>query len=235
MLLVLALGVLAALSLSDTQAQTQNSTATNITFYAGELYDANGTLQHGAFGVIMTNLTSPGPTLNFTAGQTVNLTLVNVGKVGHGWALTDQPQTNATVLFNATIANATTPLAPNATGSVNFTIANAGTYYYICPVPGHVALGMWGMVNVTAAINASVSPTPTTSTSASPSPTSTSSASPTSTVTTSPTHTATATPSKSPTPSPTIPELSAIVLIGIMAAAVATALIGKKRLNIPVA
>jgi uncharacterized cupredoxin-like copper-binding protein len=234
MLLVLALGALAELSLWDTQAQTQTTT-TNVTLYAGELYDANGTLQHGAFGTVMDNLTSPGPTLNFTAGQTVNLTLVNVGKVGHGWALTDQPQTNATVLFNATIANATTPLAPNASGSVNFTIGNAGTYYYICPVPGHVALGMWGIVNVTAATNVSVSPTPSTSASASPSPSSSSSASPTSTETATPTSTATATPSKSPTPSPTIPELSAIALIGIMAAAVATALIAKKRLNIPVA
>ncbi|HLN46448.1 MAG TPA: plastocyanin/azurin family copper-binding protein [Candidatus Sulfotelmatobacter sp.] len=148
-LLIASIVAVALLTFSNSiyvsKAQTTNVQAT---LYAGELYSANGTLVHGAFGLTSTNLSSPGPTLYFTAGTVVNLTLVNVGKVGHGWALTDSPQTNATRLFNAIIGSGIAPVAANKSESVTFTVGSAGTYYYICPVPGHVALGMWGTVIV---------------------------------------------------------------------------------------
>ena len=98
------------------------------------------------FGNSSTSVTSPGPTLTFKVGDVVNMTLINIGKMPHDWALVNANQTSASVLFNARIASSTVPLEPNQTGSVIFTVTKSGNFYYICQVPGHVQLGMWGSV-----------------------------------------------------------------------------------------
>lgn len=196
---------IAVLCISSTEAQAQ----TQITIYAKEY----------AFGLSADSTTSPGPTLTLTSGDTVTVTLTNVGTMAHGWALTDQPQTGANKLFSASINQ----ISAGTSDSVTFTVGSPGTYYYICPVPGHVSLGMWGMVQVVNG-GASGSPAPT----ASASPSSTPSANPSATVSPS----STVTPSRSPSPSPTIPELSILALIGIMAAALATLVISRKRFRI---
>ncbi len=118
----------------------------NILLYEGEISSS----LYG-FGTSPTNLTSPGPTLRFTTSDVVNITVVNVGQMPHAFAITDLPQTGATVLFNAEIGSASNPLQPGQSGSVIFTPNNAGsTFYYICPIPGHVAAGMYGSVIITA-------------------------------------------------------------------------------------
>ena len=115
----------------------------NITIYAKEL-------QNGKFGwgFSSDNITSPGPILTFKVGDVVNATVFNVGKLPHAWRITDSNATNANVLFNAEVASGSSPLTPGASGSTIFTVNKAGNYYYICPVPGHVQLGMWGKIIV---------------------------------------------------------------------------------------
>ncbi|HEX9845145.1 MAG TPA: plastocyanin/azurin family copper-binding protein, partial [Candidatus Nitrosotenuis sp.] len=42
------------------------------------------------------------------------------------------------------IKSANNPMKPGESGEVTFTAGAPGTYYYICTVPGHSALGMKG-------------------------------------------------------------------------------------------
>ena len=58
------------------------------------------------FGTSPTNLTSPGPTIGFSTSDTVNITVVNVGKLPHAFAITTTPNAGATVLFGAVIGSA---------------------------------------------------------------------------------------------------------------------------------
>ena len=116
-----------------------------ITLYAGEI--AAG--KYG-FGFSPNNLTSPGPTLRFKTTDIVNLTVVNAGQLPHAFACVNAPRTGATVLFGAAIASGSDPLPPGQSGSVEFNPNTVSSqYYYICPVPGHAELGMWGTVVVT--------------------------------------------------------------------------------------
>ncbi len=112
-----------------------------MTMYAKEI----STTVYG-FGISPTNVTSPGPTLTFKVGDVVNMTLINIGAMPHDWALVTVNQTSAPTLFNAQIASGTVPIQTNQTGNVIFKVTKAGDYYYICQVPGHVELGMWGQV-----------------------------------------------------------------------------------------
>ncbi len=116
----------------------------SFTIYAGEI----STSTYG-FGLSSGNLTSPGPTLSFKVNDVVKITYTNAGKIPHAFAITDAAKTGANVLFGATIASSSAPLSPGGSGTVIFTASTAGSYYYICPVPGHAELGMWGRVNVT--------------------------------------------------------------------------------------
>ena len=113
----------------------------SVTLYSGEISSS----LYG-FGNSSTSITSPGPTLTFKVGDVVNMTLINVGQMSHDWAIVTANQTSASVLFHAQIASGTFPLATNQTGSVIFTVTKSGNFYYICQVPGHVQLGMWGSV-----------------------------------------------------------------------------------------
>ena len=120
----------------------------NITLYEGEILVNNQT--RGAFGLTRNNLTSPGPTLNFTVGDSVNMTVINVGTMPHAWAMATQANASLPSLFNASIASGSNPLAVNASGSVTFNVTQAGNFSYFCLVPGHIALGMTGTVIVSA-------------------------------------------------------------------------------------
>ena len=117
----------------------------NVLLYEGEI---TGNLY--GFGTSPNNLTSPGPTLKFTTSDIVNVTVVNVGKMPHAFAITNAAKTGAKVLFNAEIGSASNPLQPGNQGTVIFSPNTAGSsFYYICPVPGHVESGMYGSVVVT--------------------------------------------------------------------------------------
>jgi uncharacterized cupredoxin-like copper-binding protein len=124
-----------------TNTPNSNKTPTvNIVLYEGEI----SATKYG-FGNSSTLLTSPGPTIKFNTTDVVNITVVNVGSMPHAFALTQTPKTGSTVLFNAEIG-ASSYLQPGKQGTVIFTPNNAGSFYYICPVPGHAELGMYGAV-----------------------------------------------------------------------------------------
>lgn len=130
----------------STQSQTTPPPpgTVSITIYGGEVSASN----YG-WGMTSSKLTSPGPTLNMTVGTTYKLTFNNVGQFPHAWVIKAANSVGATTMWNAAIASAGSPISPGQSGSVTFTPTQAGTYYYLCPVPGHDDLGMWGLVKVT--------------------------------------------------------------------------------------
>jgi uncharacterized cupredoxin-like copper-binding protein len=113
----------------------------SVTLYAGQV-----SLTVYGFGNSSNNITSPGPTLTFKVGDVVNMTVINVGTMPHNWALVTTNQTSAKVLFGAQIDSGSIPIETNQTGSVVFKVTESGNFNYICQVPGHVQLGMWGSV-----------------------------------------------------------------------------------------
>jgi FtsP/CotA-like multicopper oxidase with cupredoxin domain len=125
---------------------TSNRTPTvNIVLYEGEV-----SATRDGFGNTSSTLTSPGPTLRFNLTDVVNITVINVGKMPHAFAITSAPKTGSQVLFNAEIGSASNPLQPGKQGTVIFTPKNAGSsFFYICPVPGHAEVGMYGSVIIT--------------------------------------------------------------------------------------
>ena len=121
--------------------------ATQVTLYAGE----KSTSVYG-FGSSASSITSPGPTLTLTSGDTVTVTLHNAGTMPHNFAIVDSKSSTATVLWNSQIQSSSNPVSPGSSASVTFTVGNVGNYYYVCQVDAHVALGMWGNVVVQAAV-----------------------------------------------------------------------------------
>jgi uncharacterized cupredoxin-like copper-binding protein len=127
--------------MASTNSSDQKPTL-NIVLYEGEISDS----KYG-FGNSPNTLTSSGPTLRFLTSDIVNITVLNVGKMPHAFAITNTPRTGATVLFNAEIGSANNPLQPGQKGSVIFTPNNAGSSFcYICPISGHAEAGMYGSV-----------------------------------------------------------------------------------------
>jgi FtsP/CotA-like multicopper oxidase with cupredoxin domain len=115
-----------------------------ITLYVGEVSNN----QFG-FGPAGNNLTSPGPTLRFKITDVVSITVVNVGTEPHAFAITAFPASGSRVLFNSEIASPSDPLMPGQRRTTIFVPADAGSFYYICPISGHADLGMYGSVIIT--------------------------------------------------------------------------------------
>ncbi len=118
--------------------------ATAIMIYGGEVSASN----YG-FGLSASRLTSPGPTLNLTVGTTYRLTFTDVGQFPHALIFKASNSPTAATMWNAYVGTDSNPLTNGQSGSVTFTPDQAGTFYYLCPVPGHDDLGMWGLVKVT--------------------------------------------------------------------------------------
>ena len=143
-ILVLVLIIIASFYYYDiNQSKGVSAPNINVTLYAGEI---SATLY--GFGFSSSNLTSPGPTLTLKVGDVVEMTLHNVGKMPHSFEVNTQNNTNGQVLFNSEISPRTY-IQPNQIGSVVFKVTMAGDFYYICPVPGHAELGMWGPCKIT--------------------------------------------------------------------------------------
>ena len=74
-------------------------------------------------------------TINATPGQTINLTVKNVGSVQHTFVLKE--------------ANVSLTIDPGKTATQTFTApATAGTYQYECDIAGHKEAGMVGQLVV---------------------------------------------------------------------------------------
>jgi len=85
---------------------------------------------------------NPGFVVN--SGDEVTFTATNAGKGFHAFAIVASPDDFGNPLWDSDIAAAAAPLKPGESGSTTFTAGAPGTYYYICTVPGHAALGMQG-------------------------------------------------------------------------------------------
>jgi nitrite reductase (NO-forming) len=129
---------------SATVTPTPTPTA-NVTLdlYAGEV-----NASAFGFGNSSGTITSPGPSFNVSVGDVVTVNFHNVGMMYHAFAVVNSLGTGYAVLFNSAIGSASNPIAPNGTATVTFTCTQAGSFYYICTVPGHVQLGMWGNFTV---------------------------------------------------------------------------------------
>ena len=127
---------------SSSETPSPSGTATTMTIYSGE----SGGTTYG-FGLTSTSIQSnPGPTLTFKEGQTYTMTLTNAGQLPHGWEIVST-KTVGTPLFGAGIG-VTNYVASGQSASVTFTPNQSGNFFYVCTVPGHIALGMWGNVVV---------------------------------------------------------------------------------------
>lgn len=128
--------------LTASSSISNNTPTVNIVLYEGEISGS----QYG-FGYSPSTLTSPGPTLRFLTSDVVNITVINVGKMPHAFAVTSAPRTGAQVLFNAQIGSEANPLQPGQEGSVVFKPNLAGsTFNYICTISGHAEAGMYGSI-----------------------------------------------------------------------------------------
>ena len=123
-----------------------------VTLYEGDQVVSGGV--QGVIGFNQSSMTSPGPTLNFTVGDVVSVTVYNVGTTPHNWAivnvLSDTSELNDTaqVMFNAQVASGSDPILPGLSETDVFQVTQAGTFFYVCQVPGDVDSGMWGNVVV---------------------------------------------------------------------------------------
>ena len=88
-------------------------------------------------------------TASVPAGSEVTVTFNNTGALEHSWVLVANDADTATVTDAAAINSASTgTVAGGASDSLTFTAPAAGTYKYVCTVPGHAAGGMVGTLTV---------------------------------------------------------------------------------------
>ena len=93
---------------------------------------------------------SPGsdPEIDANVGDKIVFSVTNGGKSFHAFAITASTSGPGPAIDGTTIATADSPMKPGQSGTVSFIPASAGTYYYICAVPGHRELGMEGKIVV---------------------------------------------------------------------------------------
>ncbi len=93
---------------------------------------------------------SPGsdPQINASVGDKIVFSVTNGGKSFHAFAVTASTSGPGPAIPGTTIGTADSPMKPGQSGTVTFIPASAGTYYYICAVPGHRELGMEGKIVV---------------------------------------------------------------------------------------
>ena len=90
------------------------------------------------------------PTINAQVGDKIVFTVTNKGKSFHAFAVTDSTTGPGPAIDGTTVGTADNPMKPGKSGEATFVPSKAGTYYYICAVPGHRELGMEGKIIVTA-------------------------------------------------------------------------------------
>jgi rusticyanin len=90
------------------------------------------------------------PTIEIDRGANVTIHFLNIGAVPHSWVLlTAAPPYAAEPPAEVAFPGAETPDAMMGTPSdgsatTAFTSSSAGTYWYVCHVPGHAASAMFG-------------------------------------------------------------------------------------------
>jgi uncharacterized cupredoxin-like copper-binding protein len=77
----------------------------------------------------------------------VTFVITNSGAIPHTFKLCSKPAKSAAA--NACAGKGTPQINPGAKATLKVTIAKAGTYEYLCTIPGHAAGGMKGILKVT--------------------------------------------------------------------------------------
>jgi len=143
--IIFVIGLLSTLTATTTKAQTSG---TSITLYAGSVNSGSGTY---GYGLSASKITSPGPTLKLVEGTTYTITVNNVSNMQHSFEIVPSEAASTSPLFNAGI-DITSYIPAGGSGSVTFTPTQTGNFYYVCTVPTHISLGMWGNVVVSSTI-----------------------------------------------------------------------------------
>src|SRR5579885_2629003 len=105
------------------------------------------------------------PEIDASVGDKIVFHVTNKGKSFHAFGVTASTEGPGPVIDGTTVGTADNPLKPGKGGDASFIPSQAGTYYYICVVPGHRELGMEGKIIVApsagggAASGAEVKPT----------------------------------------------------------------------------
>jgi plastocyanin len=76
------------------------------------------------------------------------MTVYNVASIPHSWEIVSTKAISSSPMFGAGI-DITNFIPAGSSASVTFTPDQTGNFYYVCTVPGHITLGMWGNVVVT--------------------------------------------------------------------------------------
>lgn len=103
-----------------------------------------------AFNTVSLSDPNHNPTINANVGDKIELDVKNAGKSFHAFAITASTSGPGPAIDGTTIGTADDPMKPGSSGEVSFVPSQAGTYYYICAVPGHRELGMEGKIIVAA-------------------------------------------------------------------------------------
>lgn len=111
-----------------------------------------------AFNTVSLSDPNHNPTINANVGDKLVFDVKNSGKSFHAFAITDSDTGPGPAIDGTTIGTADNPMHPGASGEVTFVPPKAGTYYYICAVPGHRELGMEGKIIVAAGSGGSAAP-----------------------------------------------------------------------------
>jgi nitrite reductase (NO-forming) len=90
------------------------------------------------------------PTVQANVGDSIVFHVTNKGKSFHAFAVTSSATGPGPAIDGTTVGTADSPMKPGTSGQVTFVPSAAGTYYYICAVPGHRELGMEGKIIVAA-------------------------------------------------------------------------------------
>ena len=98
------------------------------------------------------------PTVQANVGDSIVFHVTNKGKSFHAFAVTASATGPGPAIDGTTVGTADNPMKPGTSGQVTFVPSAAGTYYYICAVPGHRELGMEGKIIVAAGSGGSATP-----------------------------------------------------------------------------
>ena len=88
------------------------------------------------------------PTITANVGDMIIFDVINDGKSFHAFGVTQDNEGFEGIISGSEIATMSSPLKPGEGGSSEFMPTEAGTYYYICTVPGHRMQGMVGEIIV---------------------------------------------------------------------------------------
>ena len=88
------------------------------------------------------------PEIHADVGDKIVFDVTNGGKSFHAFAVTDATEGAGPAIPGSEIGSANSPLKPGQGGQASFIPSKAGTYFYICAVPGHREQGMEGKIIV---------------------------------------------------------------------------------------